>query len=302
MPRHALIPLVIFIVWLPMAGCVAPSRPFDGKRALKDIETLCSYGERPVGSAALTKAGDYIIETLQKNGWQVEEQRFAYQGQNLRNIIGKKGSGPLVILGTHYDTRPLADRDPHDRSLPVMGANDGGSGTAVLLELARVLRPAATDQAEIWLVFFDGEDRGEIDGWPWCVGSTEFAARMMAGAYRMPEYVLVVDMVGDTEQAIYYEWSSTLWLMEKVWGIAAELGYGAHFIPEYRYRIIDDHAPFLNRGITAAVMIDFDYPYWHTRYDTVDKISVDSLQRVGHVLQTLLEGEPFGVRAVQKGP
>lgn len=299
---RAAIILCVIVLTLLVVGCAAPPRTFDGPRALKDIKTLCSYGERPVGSLALAKAGDYIAQTLKKNGWEVEEQRFAYQGQNLRNIIGKKGAGPLVILGTHYDTRPLADRDPADRSLPVMGANDGGSGTAVLLELARTLGSAATDQAEIWLVFFDGEDRGDIDGWPWCVGSDEFAERLADGAYPIPEYVLVVDMVGDMEQHIYYEWSSTLWLQEKVWGVAADLGYSAHFVPENRYRILDDHTPFLNRGITAAVMIDFDYPHWHTRYDTVDKISVDSLQRVGHVLQTLLEGEPFSMRSVEKGP
>jgi glutaminyl-peptide cyclotransferase len=294
--------LCITVLALLGASCGTPKRAFSGKQALQYIETLCSYGERPVGSAALTKAGDYIVETLTKAGWEVEEQRFAYQGQNLRNIVGKKGSGPLIILGAHYDTRPLADRDPTDRSLPVMGANDGGSGTAVLLELARTLGRAATDQAEIWLVFFDGEDRGEIDGWPWCVGSTEFAERLAAGGQRIPEYVLVVDMVGDTDQRLYYEWSSALWLQEKVWGIAADLGYGAHFVREHRHRILDDHTPFLDRGITAAVMIDLDYPSWHTRYDTVDQISVDSLQRVGHVLQTMLEGEPFGMRAVEKSP
>lgn len=280
-----------------LAGCQAASDGFDGKRALRHIDKLCAFGERPVGSHALAQSALYIGDTLEQNGWQVEYDDFAYQGQNLRNIIAKKGSGPLIILGTHYDTRPLADRDPSDRSKPVMGANDGGSGTGVLLELSRVLGHQATDQAEIWLVFFDGEDKGDIDGWPWCVGSQHMADTMAAGSGKRPEYVLIVDMIGDEDQRIYYEWSSALWLQEKIWEIARQQGHAQHFIPEHRYRILDDHTPFLQWGMTAAVMIDFDYPYWHTRYDTVDKISADSLQRVGDVLQQLLEDEPFATRA-----
>jgi Zn-dependent M28 family amino/carboxypeptidase len=253
------------------------------------VEKLCALGPRPVGSEANLAAARYIDQVLEQNGWQVEVEEFVYQGETLRNVVGKKGQGSVVLLGTHFDTRPLADRDPADRSQPVMGANDGGSGTAVLLELSRVLDAAATDQAEIWLAFFDGEDRGDIGGWPWSVG----ARHMVRELDRKPEYVLIVDMVGDDDQRIYFEWSSVLWLQEKVWEIAEELGYQEHFIPEHQHRVIDDHTPFLEAGIPAAVMIDLDYPYWHTGHDTVDKISVDSLQRVGDVTETLLEGEPL---------
>lgn len=285
--------LLVAIVLLVCVGCETTGQHFDGERAFAHVEAQCEIGPRPAGSEAAIKTTEYIKRTLERSEWQVEFQEFAYQGQALRNVIAKKGEGPIILVGTHYDTRPLADRDPHDRSKPIMGANDGGSGTAVLLELGRVLDERATDQAEIWLVFFDAEDRGDLGNWKWCVGSTHLADELSQHEATRPEYVLIVDMIGDADQQIYYEWSSVLWLQEKIWGIAADLGYEQQFVPYHRHTIWDDHSPFLQRGIPAAVVIDFDYPYWHTRFDTLDKISVDSLQRMGDVLETLLEGEPF---------
>ena len=123
------------------------------------------------------------------------------------------------------------------------------------------------------------------------MGAAEFANECIEGDGPRPEWALIVDMIGDQDQRIYYEWSSTLWMQEIVWGIAEDLGYQEHFIPSHRYRIIDDHWPFLEHGIPAAVMIDFDYPYWHTQQDTLDRISVDSLRRVGEVLEKALEEE-----------
>jgi glutaminyl-peptide cyclotransferase len=281
---------IVVCLLTSLLGCQKkPDAHFDGKHALTYVKAQCDLGPRPVGSEANRKTSDYIARELERNGWKVEFQEFAFQGYKLRNVIGKKGKGPLIVLGAHFDTRPLADKDPTDRSLPVPGANDGASGVAVLLELARTLDKRATDQAELWLAFFDGEDRGELNGWPWCVGSQQIAKSLTL----RPEYVLVVDMVGDDDQRFYYEWTSTLWLQEKLWRIAAQLGYQQHFVPEHRYSILDDHTSFLQQGMNAAVVIDFDYPYWHTRYDTPDKISVDSLQRIGNVLEKLLEGEPF---------
>jgi Zn-dependent M28 family amino/carboxypeptidase len=152
-----------------------------------------------------------------------------------------------------------------------------------------VLDKSVTDRAEIMLAFFDAEDRGGLNGWQWCVGSRYLAANLDV----RPQYVLVVDMIGDDDQRIYYEWTSTLWLQEKVWRVAADLGYQQHFIAQHRHSILDDHSSFQQWSIPAALIIDFDYPYWHTRYDTLDKISADSLQRVGDVLETMLEKEPF---------
>ena len=292
--------LLVLVASLALVGCDSSGRDFSGARARKHVEHLCSLGPRPVGSEASTQGLAYISDVLLERGWEVEEQRFAFKGKYLTNVIAKKGHGPLIILGTHHDTRPLSDRDPADRSRPVMGANDGGSGVGVLLELGRVLDSKATDHTEIWLVFFDGEAHNNIEGWPWNVGASHFVDGLLSDRGERPEYTIIVDMVGDTDQRIHYEWSSTLWLQEKIWDIAAEQGYGAHFIREHKYRIIDDHSPFVLRGMPAALIIDFDYPYWHTRQDTLDKVSADSLQRVGLVLETLLEREPLGVRMVSR--
>ncbi len=294
MRRGAIVILLLYTAIVGV-GCRAMQRGFSGDRALGHVRAQVEFGPRPVGSDANRQASDYIIRQLERYGWEVETQDFAYGGLPVRNVIGKKGRGPLIILGTHYDTRPLADRDPEDRSQAVPGANDGASGTAVLLELARVLDSSATDQAEIWLAFFDAEDRGNINAWPWAVGSQHMADTLL----KRPEYIVVIDMIGDADQQIYYEWTSALWLQERIWGIAAELGYEQQFIQQHRYSILSDHTPFVNRGLPAALLIDFDYPYWHTRHDTLDKVSADSLQRVGDVLQTLLEGEPFATSSLQ---
>jgi glutaminyl-peptide cyclotransferase len=187
-------------------------------------------------------------------------------------------------LGAHYDTRRSADEE--DPSIPVLGANDGASGVAVLLELARVLdRDRLSGQ--VWLAFFDAEDNGRLDGWEWCVGSSYMATHLEV----VPEAVIVVDMVGDTDQQLYLEGNSDPVLQRRLWEIAATLGYTDTFISEYRWTMYDDHVPFARQGIPAVDIIDFDYPYWHTTQDTPDKVSPESLERVGRVLETFLEGE-----------
>jgi Zn-dependent M28 family amino/carboxypeptidase len=120
-------------------------------------------GPRPTGSEAGWKTGDYIVEQLQRSGWTVETQEFEYQGVKARNIVGKRGRGPIAIVGAHYDTRRQADSDPDPakHTQPVSGANDGASGVAVLLEMARTLDVDKT-QREIWLTFFDAEDNGSL--------------------------------------------------------------------------------------------------------------------------------------------
>jgi Zn-dependent M28 family amino/carboxypeptidase len=155
---------------------------------------------------------------------------------------------------------------------------------AVLLELARTLAVEKTG-VEIWLVFFDAEDQGNINEWPFSVGASYMAERLSVD----PEAVVVVDMIGDAEQEIFWERNSDAQLMRKLWAIAADLGYGSYFLPQYRHTIMDDHIPFRQRGLVAVDIIDFDYPYYHTAEDTADKVSPESLQRVGRVLETWLE-------------
>jgi len=273
-----------------LGGCSGNERTvagtFDGTKAYKHVVAQCAIGPRPVGSEQGRQTADYISTTLQKLDWAVEMREFAYRGVIGRNVVASRGEGPLIILGAHYDTRSLADRDPVDPTQPVLGANDGASGVAVLLELARVL-DVDRGSHKIWLVFFDAEDQGDINGWPFSVGATYMAQNLAVE----PEAVVVVDMVGDTEQKFFWEQYSDADLRRTLWAAAAGLGYEDVFIPQVGYAIIDDHLPFVERGFVAVDIIDFDYPYWHTTEDTADKVSAQSLQRVGRVLESWLETE-----------
>ena len=277
---------------LVLAGatqCGRPSLEFAGEIAYGHVLEQHEFGPRPVGSEAGRLTAEYIVRELEKHGWATELQRFGFRGVVGTNVIASKGEGPLYILGAHYDTRSLADRDPVDPSQPVPGANDGASGVAVLLELARVL---ALDRggAEVWLTFFDAEDQGRINDWPFSVGASHMAEHLAVH----PQAVVVVDMIGDADQQIYFERNSDEGLMRALWAVAADLGYLTSFIPSYRYSIIDDHIPFRERGFTVVDIIDFDYPYWHTTEDTPDKVTPESLERVGRVLEAWLEEHVVG--------
>jgi len=268
------------VPWGPGPRAPPPSaRPETPSSLLEQ----CALGPRPTGSPAIRAAGDAIIAHLKTWDWAVETQEFTYRDTPVRNIIGRAGEGPVVILGAHYDTRRAADQE--NPAQPVLGANDGASGTAVLMELARALEKDRL-RHQVWLVFFDAEDNGGLDGWEWCVGSSYMASHLTV----RPEAVVVVDMVGDTDQQFYFEHNSDPALQQELWGIAATLGYTTTFIPEYRWAVYDDHIPFARLGIPAVDIIDFDYPYWHTTRDTPDKVSPASLERVGRVLEVWLEG------------
>lgn len=261
--------------------------PFSGERAYADVLKQMAFGARPTGSPALRQTGDYIKSELEKSGWTVEEQEFTYKGTLVRNLIGRKGEGPVALLGAHYDTRRRADRDRANPTAPVPGANDGASGAAVLLELARTLDMSRIPY-QVWLAFFDAEDDGDLDGWEWTVGSAYLAEHLTV----QPRFVIAVDMIGDTDQQIFLERNSTPAVRDRIWAVAADLGYGTAFINQPRYAMLDDHTPFLRRGLPAVDIIDFDYPYWHTTADTADKVSPTSLERVGRTLQAFLERVP----------
>lgn len=279
-------------------------RIFDGKHAYAEyVLSQMKLGSRPAGSAADRATGDYILAQLKQSNWKTETQEFTYRNVPVRNVIAKvaEGRGPIIILGAHYDTRPRADQDKEHPDQPVPGADDGASGVAVLLELARTLDPSKLKN-EVWLAFFDAEDNGELSTcdlipapncdktpWTWSIGAAYVADHLPS----TPIAVIIVDMIGDTDQNIYYESNSDKEYQEKIWGIAASLGYSKQFIQEYKWPMDDDHTPFLQRGIRAVDMIDFDYPYWHTTQDTADKVSPNSLERVGRTLQTWLENNPI---------
>ena len=270
-----------------VTATAAPDEEFDGSSAFAYLEQQMTFGPRWPGSQGHREVGDYIVSTLDELGWSVEEQRFPYLNVEGRNIIGRanQGAGDVVILGAHYDTRAIADRTPGSEA-PVPGAVDGASGVAVLLELARTLDLDAIEH-EVWLAFFDLEDNGSggLPGFQWIVGSTH----MVQNLDTKPQAMVLVDMVGDADQQLYYEGMSDPELQAEIWRIGADLGYGDQFIPELGYTLIDDHLPFALAGIPAVDIIDFRYEFWHTVEDTADKASPQSLTRVGRTLEVWLE-------------
>jgi glutaminyl-peptide cyclotransferase len=253
---------------------------FDSSRAYADVQTQVAFGPRTPGSDGHAKIREWMRAELESAGWIVEVQETNRMGHPIYNIIAKRNDqSPQIVLGAHYDTRFFADNDPDltKRSQPVPGANDGASGVAILLELARSL---PKDIIPTWLVFFDTEDNGRIDGWDWILGSRAFAEEIKIA----PRAVVIVDMIGDADLNIYLEKNSNLAIRTEIWSTAEKLGYGEVFINKEKYSMEDDHTPFLEAGIPAVDIIDFDYPYWHTTLDTPDKVSAKSLQAVGETL------------------
>lgn len=266
----------------PTATAVPSPVPefFDGSRAYLDVQTQVDMGPRTPGSAGHAQVREWMREELETAGWIVEVHESQRLGNPIFNIIAKRSEEPpQTILAAHYDTRFFADNDPNEskRTQPVPGANDGASGVAVLLELARTL---PQDIPPTWLVFFDAEDNGRIEGWDWILGSRAFVEEIQVA----PQAVVIVDMVGDADLNLYYEMNSNEAIRAEIWNTAAELGYGDVFIQTEKHSMLDDHTPFLEKGIPAVDIIDFDYPYWHTTEDTADKVSAESLGAVGDTL------------------
>jgi Zn-dependent M28 family amino/carboxypeptidase len=267
---------------------------FDGSRALRDVERLVGFGPRPPGSAALDQARRHITGELRRAGWRVREHVFtaATPGGPVRmvNVIAEwPGRRPEIIaVGGHYDTKPFP-------TFRFVGANDGGSSTALVLELARILAArhrAAPPLYTHWLVLFDGEE-AQVE---WSPTDSLYGSRALVRALRASgdlgrlRALVVADMIGDRDLAIRRESGSTPWLTELVWDAARRLEYRRHFLEESQ-RVEDDHAPFLDAGIAATLLIDFDYgglpgqnAFWHTAEDTLDKLSADSLRVVGEVI------------------
>ncbi|MDD2922124.1 MAG: M28 family peptidase [Anaerolineales bacterium] len=268
--------------WYLAAFLNVESNPvsFNGLRAYEDVKAQVAFGSRSPDTQGHLQTQELIRAELEAAGWLVAFHDSERLGHSIRNVIAKRDDAPpQIILGAHYDTRFVADNDPdlRKRGEPVIGANDGASGVAVLLELARSL---PKDGVPVWLVFFDAEDNGNIEGWDWILGSRAFAEEIEIH----PRAVVIVDMIGDADLNIYLEHNSDKTIRAEIWSTAAKLGYEDKFINEEKFNMEDDHTPFVEKGIPAVDLIDFDYPYWHTAQDTADKVSAESLEAVGDTL------------------
>ena len=252
---------------------------FDEMAAFRHISALEAIGPRVPNSDAHQKARDYIAGNLTESGWVVTEQTFTYNNITGTNIIASIGKPGGILLAAHYDSRMVADKesDPAKAILPVPGANDGASGTAILLELANCIR---MENNNIQLVFFDLEDQGNIPGWNWILGSRAFVDKMSVS----PTKMVLLDMVGAKDARFYYEVNSNEAVSTEIWETAHQLGYGNIFIKAEKFSVLDDHIPFVERGIPAVDIIGLDDPNWHTLADTKENISTSTLKAVGNTV------------------
>ena len=275
------------------------TREFAGARAFGYLEQQMQFGPRIPGTAAHERTGDWILQHLRATADSVVVQSITHvtrQGAtlHLRNFIARfrPGAPDRVLFLAHWDTRPHADQSANlgQQRLPVPGANDGASGVAVLLGVADALK-AKPPSLGVDLLFVDGEDFGNFarDTNDVLIGSRYFASHRPP-AYQ-PLFAVLFDMVADKDQQFYYEGNSQAFapeVVDRVWRTAADLGYGRIFQPGVKHTLTDDHVALQQAGIHAIDVVDFDYPYWHTREDTIDKVSAASLQVVGDVAVALV--------------
>ncbi len=257
---------------------------FSGERAFSHVKAIVDFGPRPSGSEALKNAGEYIKKELVKSGLEARDDRFSsltpIGNVAMNNIVGvlKGNHDDVLIVGTHYESKYF----PTQR---FVGANDGGSGTGVLLEAARVLSGRKDRALTIWFVFFDGEEAfGEWSDTDGLYGSKRFARDLNEkGMVSKVKALLLLDMVGDRDLQINNDAYSTPWLRETMQNAAGELGFEQYFNGPYA-PIQDDHLPFLEISIPSIDIIDMNYPFWHSPDDSLDKVSPGSLEIVGLTL------------------
>jgi glutaminyl-peptide cyclotransferase len=310
--RSAVLSLLAVAILLGHGTAVAagePRNPLDALRAYRYLQQICDLGPRISGSPAMEQQQQLLEKQFKQFGGEVTLQKFEAKnplgGANvpMANMIVRwhPERKDRILLCTHYDTRPLPDRDPDPAQRKqgiFLGANDGGSGTAIFMELAHLM-PDLKSNYGVDFVLFDGEELVYSDNDPYFVGSTyfakEYAANPPSNKYR---WGVLLDMVGDADLDIYEEpisvsWQDTKPLVDQIWATAGKLGVD-EFIPrtrrgvrhsELEFAVRDDHLPLHNIAkIPTCDIIDFDYPAWHTTEDTPRRCAPSSLAKVGYVI------------------
>jgi glutaminyl-peptide cyclotransferase len=268
---------------MPFGACAQTAMNFDGARAWTDLQRQVGFGPRPSGSPALAKTRQYILDQLEASGIRRQEQPFTAATPAgpvaMVNVIGTIPGrrAERIVLASHYDTKRAPFR--------FVGANDGASSTAALLELGRSLaksRPIFT----IELLFFDGE---EAVNWDWAGTDNTYGSRhyvqaaQKAGTLGSIKALVLLDMIGDRDLQIVREGYSTPWLVDIIWSAAARLGKRGNFTNEV-LAVEDDHLNFVRAGVPSVDVIDMDNPTWHTAQDDLEHVSRESLQTVGDVI------------------
>jgi glutaminyl-peptide cyclotransferase len=267
---------------------LAPTMAFDSKRAWTHLEKQVSFGPRPSGTPAIATTRRYIVEQLKAAGIESREQMFIGMtplGEvSMVNVIatipGKRRE--RIALASHFDTKLYRD-------FRFVGANDGASSTAALLELGRVLK-ARANEFTIELIFLDGEEARMPE---WRGNDNTYGSRHYVQAAQKDKSLatlkalVLLDMIGDRDLTVRRDANSTPWLVEVVWAAAARLGHSRTFSNELT-TVEDDHIPFVRAGIPAVDIIDLDNPTWHTPQDTIEFVTARSLQTVGDVVLAAL--------------
>lgn len=293
------LPIPVLLLSLTLVSCNAKPRGvgarggFDGAKAFTYLERQMAFGPRIPNTPAHDQMADWLLAELKTRADTVIVQSWTQvtrRGEHLRlrNFLARFRPDAVerVLYLAHWDTRPRADQSANlaAQRQPVPGANDGASGVAVLLGVADALKQTPPTVG-VDLLFVDGEDYGDFsDSTETLMGSRYFAAHQPAGY--PPLFAVLFDMVGDKDQQFYYESNSNAFapeVVQRVWKAAADLGYGRVFVPGPRHTLTDDHVTLQQAGIHAIDVVDFDYPYWHTTEDTIDKVAAASLQVVGDV-------------------
>ena len=284
--------VAIFLAPLKARNIGAPPVSFSGARAFDSLNKLVAFGPRPSGSKSLAEARQWMVRQLKQAGAEVEADPFVAATPvgdvPMTNLIAKFPGRrtDVVVLAGHYETKRF-------NNFAFLGANDGGSSAAFLLEMARVLG-SRKNTMTYWLVFFDGEEAfvqwSRTDS---LYGSRHLVEKLTAnGKLSTVKAMILVDMIGDAKLAIHRESNSTAWLNDLIFNTARRLGFAQTFLNE-EIAVEDDHVPFLNAGVSAIDLIDLDYgpnnTYWHSAQDTLDHCSAASLNVVGRVVTATLE-------------
>jgi glutaminyl-peptide cyclotransferase len=284
--------MTLILVACAQAPQASSSKPvLSGEKAMEQVRAQVAFGPRPPGSPALEKCRGYIRQQLKGFGYQIDDDAFVTQTPygpiTMHNLIARKGKGErgVIALASHYDTKLM-------ENMNFVGANDAGSSTGLLLELARVLADSK-EPYDYWFVFLDGEEAFV----EWSTFDSTYGSRHLAqqwketGVASKIRALILLDMIGDKDLDVWYETNSTKRLMDLVWSTAQRIGLGS-ILSQTKAPVGDDHLPFLDAGIPSVDIIDLNYgpnnSFHHTEADTLDKVSPASMEKVGKVVLAML--------------